>query len=627
MSEKCAIYLRVSSDLQDYERQLSDLKQFAKDNKFLYSKENLYEDKLSGFKNEKEREGLNLLLKELLEKQIKIVLVWEISRLARKHKDLLEITEYLENLGVNVYFYIQRFWLLDETSKISPQAGLSIAVFGWQAGYEARLSKERFLSAKKLNESLGKYNGGKIPFGYTLNENNQYIINDSIIDGLKVSESDIVKEVFELYENGLTCSKICRICRSKNYPTIVCNTHTLARLLRNTSYLGYKKVKLGKRHTPILIDTVQYNNVRDLIDSNKTKADKGKKHVYILRGVLKCSFCDDFYVGKQTDDSYICPKNSGSNKANKNSSCQGGNISVSNIDGIIWERIKIVLRYRKSEGFDNKLEGSDLTIADFKNQILQYNKLIIKAEQKRKKANLIFQNDGYSIEEYQKEIKEINNEKHECKKAITLIESEIKYYEKIVAESLKLSNRIENINAISDRYQMQKIIKSLIKSIVFYKVSNFKTVVNIEYHGGQNEWLIYNSVAKKGNHYKLFDANYIRFSRENKLFYFLIDKEKTVLRARTKVLKKFGIEEKLPDYKSLQDFARFLRVHGITNIAESDYLDPYPDENNSDIYDFDALMNHQDCQNILNTYSYNKITYFKDLNKARFSRKKNPKLH
>jgi site-specific DNA recombinase len=161
MSEKCAIYLRVSSDLQDYKRQVSDMKKFATENSFSLSEKHIYEDKLSGFKNEKDREGLQRLLKEVVPSEIKIVLVWEISRLARKHRDLLDITEFFQVNGINVYFFIQRFWLLDETLKTSPQAGLSIAFFGWHGEYEARLTKERFISAKKLNESLGKYNGGK----------------------------------------------------------------------------------------------------------------------------------------------------------------------------------------------------------------------------------------------------------------------------------------------------------------------------------------------------------------------------------------------------------------------------------------------------------------------------------
>ena len=376
MGDKCAIYLRVSSDLQDYERQISDMKKFAAENKFSFSDENLYEDKLSGFKNEKERDGLKRLLTAVLKSGIKIVLVWEISRLARKHRDLLEITEFFQNNGINVYFYIQRFWLLDETLKVSPQAGLSIAFFGWHGEYEARLTKERFLSAKKLNESLGKYNGGKIKFGYTVDENNRYIINEGTLEGLKISESDIVREVFDAYENGLTCSKICRICQSKGYPKIVCSTHTLARLLRDSSYIGFKEAKLGRRPTPPIISESQYYSVGALIDANKTKADKGKSHIYLLRGILKCSHCDAYYVGKQTDDAYICPKNSGSNKTNKNSSCKGGNISVSDIDGIIWNNMKVHLQYEETKGFDDIPIGSQTEIIELEKQISSFNDLL-----------------------------------------------------------------------------------------------------------------------------------------------------------------------------------------------------------------------------------------------------------
>ena len=57
---------------------LSDLKKFAKDNHFSFSKENLYEDKISGFKNEKERDGLNKLLNAVGKDGIKYVFGWSI---------------------------------------------------------------------------------------------------------------------------------------------------------------------------------------------------------------------------------------------------------------------------------------------------------------------------------------------------------------------------------------------------------------------------------------------------------------------------------------------------------------------------------------------------------------------
>ncbi|MGD0582814.1 MAG: recombinase family protein [Bacteroidales bacterium] len=624
MREPCAIYLRVSSDLQDYERQISDLKKFAKDNKLSYSQKYLYEDKLSGFKNEKEREGLNKLLNEVVPNKIRTVLVWEISRLGRKQGDLLDITSFFQKNGINVYFFIQRFWLLDETLQISPQAGLSIAFFGWHGEYEARLTKERFLSAKKLNESVGKYNGGKISFGYTIDKNNKYTINKKVIKGLNVCEADIVKEVFDLYEDGLTCSKICRICRSKNYPKKVCSTHTLARVLRDTSYIGFKEVKLGKRPTPRIISDSQFFTVSKLLDSNKTKADKGRRHVYLLRGIIKCSECSEFYVGKQTDDGYICPKNSGSNRTNKNTSCSGGNISISNIDGIIWERVKYWLMKWKVEGFDDEKLGFRAKFDDLNEQILRYENLLHKIDKQRNTFNIMIQNEGITVEEYQKKITNNKKEKEQCNKEIAVLQSEIKFYEKKREEYLSFSKRLESINSIVDRNQMKSIMKSLISEITFHKVGLFKTVVFIKYYRlSRMECIVYNSVAKKDNIFRLITPKYIRFDKTDNKFYAIKEPEKVHEYASTEILKENGIGNNLPDYIPLYDFVQLTKNHKRKNIKINKIIDyPTPIESNSVIFDFDKIMILPEIEGILTTHKYEKMQYFKDLNRARFNRKR-----
>lgn len=189
-------------------------------------------------------------------------------------------------------------------------------------------------------------------------------------------------------------------------------------------------------------------------------------------------------------------------------------------------------------------------------------------------------------------------------------------------ETNKLSKRKENINLITDRNQIKTIIKGLIKSIKFFKCSTFKTVVFIKYNNGNNETLLYNSVSKKGNFYKLINSNYIRLDKENSQFFMLRNTQNIIFRARTEILKKNGIGKNLPKVVTLQEFGRLLRVHNMEDVLESDFLDPYPDKNNSDILDFDSLMKHEDIPSIIDTYPYNKMTYFKDINVKRFNRKK-----
>lgn len=609
VKRKCAIYLRVSTDIQDYERQKEDLTGFANSNSFSFSENNIYEDKLSGLKGISNRPGLEKLLIDVDDGKIDIVLVWEISRLSRIESELHSIKELFQKKSTNIYFYQQGFWLLDEfTMEITPIAGILIAFYGYNAAYETRLTKERFHSAKKLNVKQGKYNGGYMTFGYTIKKfgktendsDKKFILDDKIIDGLNVSEVDIVKEVFDLYESGLTCSKICFFCKSKGYPQIVCSTHTLARLLRNTSYVGYKDVKLGIRPTPPIIEEAQFIRVGNLIDSNKTKADKGKKHVYLLRGMLRCSYCGKFYIGKQTDDSYICSSNSSSNKFNKGTRCDGGNISVSNVDGILWERIKDVWINKKLYGLNDIYETVKKENDEYQNQIKNYKNLITKIEKRRVKSNRIFHNDGYTVEEYDKEISTIINDKKNCEKKITELEVKIRYNEKLNQNANKPLNRKKSIDSITDRTQIKEIIKSLVKDITFSKVNLFKTVINVLYLNGKTETLLYNSVAKKGITFKIFNSKCLRFDRNRKEFYLLQ-------------------EQFYPLYNTIHSLHEWAKLKLKLNFSET------LDNTNCDIYDFDTLMRLSDIPNIITTCDYKKMTYFKELNKKRFSRKKNSK--
>lgn len=608
MSKRCVFYLRVSTDIQDNERQKIDLEEFAKANSFIYDKDDVYEDKLSGFKGAQERPELARMLNDVVQKKIEVVLVWEISRLSRNQTELHQITDFFSEHSINIYFYQQSFWLLDKlTNEVNKTAGLFISFFGWNAEFEAKLTKDRFHSGKKRYVKEGKYNGGNITFGYTIgkfgktdNDNDKkFIIKNDLIEGLKVSEADIVREVFDLYESGLTCSKICLYSKSKGYPKKVCSPHTLSRLLRNTSYIGYKDVKLGKRPTPPIIDEAQFERVGHLIDTNKTKADKGKKHTYLLRGVLKCSYCGRFYLGKQTDDAYMCSLNSQTNKFIHHTSCKAGNISISNIDGIIWERIKDIWINKKLHGFEDVFESTKKEIDEFKTEIEDYKKLLIEIDKKRVKTNRIYQNDGYTAEEYDKEFSKIKKDTNNCKLKIKELQVKIRNNEKIKEDADKVINRKKRIESISDRKQMQTIIKSYIKDITFYKdkVSLFKTVLFVLYQGGKTEIILYNSVSKKGDKFKLFNSKCLTYNKSNNSF--------NLLKKQFHSIFKTSI--------TIQEFASQKLKHK--------FFDK-PNDNNSDVYDFDSLIKLSDIPNIVETKEYTKITYFKDLNTKRFNRKR-----
>ena len=118
---------------------------------------------------------------------------------------------------------------------------------------------------------------------------------------------------------------------------------------------------------------------------------------------------------------------------------------------------------------------------------------------------------------------QIENDKY--KREIALLQSEISLYNKTTEQSFRFGKRLKNINAIHERIQMKEIIIGLISEIRFYKVDLFKTVVIVRWKIKQSmtEYILYNSVAKKGIVYKVANQNFFRFDSSKNLFYVIKD--------------------------------------------------------------------------------------------------------
>ena len=98
--EKAIIYARVSTQSQDYDRQVSELTKWAESQ---YEVVGVYSEKISGAKKTIERPQLAAALSAAIEQKATIV-VWELSRLGRNASELLHTVLELKEQGVNVHF-------------------------------------------------------------------------------------------------------------------------------------------------------------------------------------------------------------------------------------------------------------------------------------------------------------------------------------------------------------------------------------------------------------------------------------------------------------------------------------------------------------------------------------------
>jgi len=102
MTKRAALYLRVSTDKQTVENQVTALRQIAERRGWEIVAD--YHDAgISGAKGRDNRPGLDQMLKDASKRQFDVVMAWAIDRLGRSLIDLLGTIQTLEACGVDLY--------------------------------------------------------------------------------------------------------------------------------------------------------------------------------------------------------------------------------------------------------------------------------------------------------------------------------------------------------------------------------------------------------------------------------------------------------------------------------------------------------------------------------------------
>jgi DNA invertase Pin-like site-specific DNA recombinase len=98
-----ALYLRVSTGGQTVTNQRRELEDMAKAAGWKIVE--VYQDKGSGAKGRNGRPDLDRMLNDATRRRFKKLLVWDLSRLGRSLRDLINITGQFEELGVDLYVH------------------------------------------------------------------------------------------------------------------------------------------------------------------------------------------------------------------------------------------------------------------------------------------------------------------------------------------------------------------------------------------------------------------------------------------------------------------------------------------------------------------------------------------
>ena len=159
MRTRVCIYARVSTQGQDYERQLVELREYASRMGFEVVKE--FSEKISGAKNIAERQALVELLDYAATNHVDKVLVYECSRISRRAIDFLQVIEQLTQMHVSVYILQNGLETLMADGSVNPIAQLVLGIIGQFNSMERSLIRSRMESGYNHFRSLGGKVGRK----------------------------------------------------------------------------------------------------------------------------------------------------------------------------------------------------------------------------------------------------------------------------------------------------------------------------------------------------------------------------------------------------------------------------------------------------------------------------------
>ena len=313
---RCAAYCRVSSDSEDqlnsFMAQTRYYSHFFEDSETEELIDIYADEGITGTREDK-RDEFQRLMKDCRKGKIDRIYTKSISRFARNTRDCLKNVRELKSLGITIYFEKENI----DTANMTDE--MMITIMGGLAQEESTsISKNIKWSYQKRFEK-GTINVFSAPFGYKLSS------GSLIIDEI---QAQIVKEIFEMFLNGIGYQRISEICQNK-YSSYKDNFsyYGIRYILSNEKYIGDSKYQktfttntLPYRKLPNKGELIQYYiqaTHKSIISKEMFEKAQAliecRKHKNILSespfsGKIICANCGTKYKRKCSGDKiyWVC---------------------------------------------------------------------------------------------------------------------------------------------------------------------------------------------------------------------------------------------------------------------------------------------------------------------------------
>ena len=285
---KAVIYARFSSDKQNeasIEGQLRECMQYAEYNGMQVIGN--YIDRAFSAKTD-HRPEFQHMIKDSYKNLFDIVLVWKLDRFSRDRYDSAHYKRILKKNGVRVIS-------VTEAISESPEGILLESLLEGCAEYYSAELAVKVRRGMTENALKAKANGVRAPFGYYIDGDDKYQIDESL--------APVVKEIYSLYLEGKRVKDIAKLMNARGIKNrgYDMNYNSVFRILTNRKYIGEYKFGdiLLPDAIPAIIDKDTFEDVQQRLKNNKkAPAMHRSEDDYLLTTRLFCGKCGAMMVGE-----------------------------------------------------------------------------------------------------------------------------------------------------------------------------------------------------------------------------------------------------------------------------------------------------------------------------------------
>ncbi|WP_458397866.1 recombinase family protein [Anaerotignum sp.] len=465
---RVAIYVRVSTKEQAMEgysvgEQIDRLTKFAEAHDWVIVK--IYTD--AGHSGaDTNRPALQDLIIDVQAGRIDKVLVYKLDRLSRSQKDTLELIE-----NVFLKHTVDFESMSEKLDTGTPHGRAMIGILAAFAQLEREVIKERMSMGMEARMKEGKWRGGAtVPFGYDY---------EPALDKLVINEyeSMIVKEMFELYTNGMSMYHISINMEEKGhtYNNGKVDLRTLRYMLKNKTYCGYMRHKnewLKGNHDAIISDEVFEKAQERLADAKRRYEETGFKNGVAaistnLGGLLHCAQCGARYAKVKSGSkalgyyyNYSCySRNKKVKRMVKDPNCKNKYYRMEMLDEIVFDQIK---KLAIDPDYMNQIK-TDGKKSDEAQRILTIGHQIKSIDQQLSRFMDLYGLGKYDLAALDAKMQPLNDQKLKLQKELTRLKDESNVLTE--SEVIQLVKSFDEVIEKGDLHERRAIIEALINRI------------------------------------------------------------------------------------------------------------------------------------------------------------------